>query len=108
MINEGGADVNAPGEHLPIVKSLRRYRGDNDIIEMLLRKGADPNKIYRGWNGMMQAIENGDLEIVKLLSKRAGVDLDVKDELGRSVVDMAAERHWDEAVDVLRKASIKR
>lgn len=35
----GNADINAPGEHLPIVKALCRYHGeDTEIIELLMRE----------------------------------------------------------------------
>jgi ankyrin repeat protein len=103
LLDVAGVDVNAPGEHLPIVKALRRYHGENDteIMELLLNHGADPNKMYRGWNGIMQALENGDADILKFLSRKAGVDLKVKDEMGRTVVEMAASRGWDEAVQIL-------
>ncbi|KAJ3479803.1 hypothetical protein NLG97_g8225 [Lecanicillium saksenae] len=69
---------------------------------MLLEKGADPNKMYRGWNGIMQALENGDLEMLKKLATAAGVDLEVRDELNRTVVEIARSRKWEEAVSVLR------
>ncbi|KAF5254526.1 hypothetical protein FANTH_784 [Fusarium anthophilum] len=103
LINEGGADINAPGEHLPVVKALRRYRGDSEILEFLLEHGADPNKVYRGWSGVMQAVENGDEKILRLLGEKAGFDLDVKDELDRSVTEIAASRGWDEAVQILKE-----
>lgn len=102
LISEGGADVNSPGEHLPVVKALRRFRGeDTEMLELLLEKGADPNKMYRGWNGIMQAVENGDLEVLKLIVNKCGVDLEVRDDLGHSVTEIAASRGWDEAVGVL-------
>ncbi|EKJ72834.1 hypothetical protein FPSE_06880 [Fusarium pseudograminearum CS3096] len=106
LINEGGADINAPGEHLPVVKALRRYRGDGEILEFLLEHGADPNKLYRGWNGVMQAVENGDEQILRLLGEKAGFDLDVKDELDRSATEIAASRGWEEAVDILQQYAI--
>ncbi|OAA35052.1 ankyrin repeat domain containing protein [Metarhizium rileyi] len=102
LINEGGADVNAPGEHLPIVKALRRCATeDPEVIDMLLEKGADPNKMYRGWNGIMQALENGDADILKKLAQKSGVDLNVKDEMGRTVTEIAISRRWEEGVDIL-------
>ncbi|KAH7313771.1 ankyrin repeat-containing domain protein [Stachybotrys elegans] len=108
LLNEGGADVNSPGEHLPIVKALRRFRGQGtEMLELLLDKGADPNKVYRGWNGMMQAVENGDADVLQLLCDRVGVDLEVKDELGRTVTEIAASRGWEEAVAILIKGRLR-
>ncbi|WQF88440.1 Putative ankyrin repeat-containing domain superfamily [Colletotrichum destructivum] len=102
LIEEGGADVNAPGEHLPIVKAVRRCRGDDtDILEMLLRKGADANKLYRGWNAVMQAVENGDAKLLKLLVAAGGVDLEARDDAGRTVMEIAAGRGWEESVGII-------
>ncbi|KFH47758.1 Ankyrin-like protein [Hapsidospora chrysogenum ATCC 11550] len=105
----GNADVNAPGEHLPIVKALRRYHGeDTDMIELLLDHGADPNRIYRGWNAVFQAVENGDMNVLRLLvEKGGGVDVEVMDEMGRTAVEMASQRGWDEAVEVMREGRIR-
>ncbi|KAH0494639.1 hypothetical protein TgHK011_001254 [Trichoderma gracile] len=108
LITDGGADLNAPGEHLPIVKAVRRCRGDDtEILEMLLDKGADPNKVYRGWNAFMQAVENGDMRILKLLSSKFSVDLEVKDDQGRSVIDIASSRGWEEAVNILLEGNFR-
>ncbi|KAI3553469.1 hypothetical protein CABS01_12057 [Colletotrichum abscissum] len=102
LIEEGGADINAPGEHLPIVKAVRRCRGDDtDILELLLRHGADVNKIYRGWNAIFQAVENGDAKVLKLLVGAGGVDLDAKDDAGRTVMEIAAGRGWEESVGII-------
>ncbi|CAL3967760.1 hypothetical protein PZA11_003977 [Diplocarpon coronariae] len=102
LLNTAGADVNAPGEHLPIVKALRRFHGeDTQVLLWLLEKGADPNRLYRGWNGIMQAVENGDADVLRLLAKKSGVDLEVRDDLGHTVVEMASSRGWDEAVQIL-------
>ncbi|KAI8315033.1 putative ankyrin repeat protein [Colletotrichum sp. SAR11_59] len=102
LIHEAGADINAPGEHLPIVKAVRRCRGDDtDILEMLLRNGADANKMYRGWNAIMQAVENGDAKILKILVEACGVDLEARDEAGRTVMEIAAGRGWEESVGII-------
>ncbi|KIW17124.1 hypothetical protein PV08_04315 [Exophiala spinifera] len=102
LLDEAGADVNAPGEHLPIIKAIRRFRGDTEIIEMLLARGADINLMYRGWNAILQAVENGDATVLQTLVEHGGtVDLDAKDESGRTVVEIVEERGWDEAVTIL-------
>lgn len=72
---------------------------------MLLRKGADPNRLHRGWNAVMQAVENGDANILKLFSASTGIDLSAKDDTGRTVMEIAEGRGLDEAVgNVLRGA----
>lgn len=73
LLDEGGADANAAGEHLPLVKAIRRCDdGDFSMIELLLEKGADPNKCYRDWNAVMQAIEDRDLRLLQLLIEKGG------------------------------------
>lgn len=103
--NGGGADVNAPGEHLPIVKALRRFGGDDtSILEQLLERGANPNKIYRGWNAMFQAVELADIDVLRLLKEKGGgIDLAATDETGKTVLEMAVQRGWDEGVELLRQ-----
>lgn len=105
LLEEAGADVNAPGEHLPIVKALRRLHGaDTEIVELLLKHGADPNKIYRGHNAYIQAIENGDPDILKILIDKAGVDFNVKDDSGMTIIEIAEHRGWEEGRQMLLAA----
>ncbi|KAJ5876299.1 uncharacterized protein N7529_001883 [Penicillium soppii] len=103
LLGEGHADPNAPGEHLPLVKAIRRCDdGDFSMIELLLEKGADPNKCYRDWNAIMQAIEDRDLKLLRLLIEKGGsVDLERKDETGQTVLDMAEASGWPEGVRLL-------
>ncbi|KAI0968908.1 ankyrin repeat-containing domain protein [Xylaria arbuscula] len=102
LLDEAGADPNSPGEHLPIVKALRRYEPpDTEIIEMLLRKGADPNKVYRGHSAIIQAVEMGDSLILRLLIEKWGVDLDAIDDSGRTPLEIADMRGWEEGKDIL-------
>ncbi|KAJ5242648.1 uncharacterized protein N7469_000975 [Penicillium citrinum] len=108
LLEEGGADPNAPGEHLPLVKAIRRCDdGDLSMIELLLEKGADPNKCYRDWNAIMQAIENRDMILLRLLVEKGGsVDLSKKDETGQTVLDMAETSGWREGSKLLIENSI--
>ncbi|KAK8079566.1 hypothetical protein PG997_007384 [Apiospora hydei] len=102
LLDEAHADVNAPGEHLPIVKALRRYEdGDTEIVEMLLAAGADPNKIYRGHSAFIQAVENGDAHVLQLLVDRCGVDLHAKDDNDMTILEIARSRGWEEGSVIL-------
>jgi len=103
LLDEAGADVNSPGEHLPIIKAIRRCRGEEtEIIEMLLAKGADINLMYRGWNAVLQAVENGNSKILRLLVERGGgVNMQAANDSGETVMDVVASRGWDEALDIL-------
>lgn len=104
LLDEAGADINAPGEHLPIVKAIRRYRGgDLDIMEMLLDRGVDINKMYRGWNSVLQAVESGNAKILRLLDEKGGgINLQVKDEdSGKTAEEIMIEAGWEEAYQSL-------
>jgi ankyrin repeat protein len=102
LLDVAGADPNAPGEHLPMVKALRKYKGDKEIIQMLLARGSSINLMHRGWNPVLQAVENGDAEILKLLIDMGGpVDLQVVNEDGRPVIDIITERGWEEGLALL-------
>lgn len=105
LVDEAGADVNAPGEHLPLIKAIRRNTDPNhtQVIEFLLERGADINLVYRGWNAVMQAVEKGDPGILKLLIEKGnGIDLQVVDpETGSTVLEYVKHRGWQEGVDML-------
>ena len=103
LLDEADADPNQPGEHLPLVKALRRLLpGDTEILQMLLTRGADINKMHRGWNAVLQAVENGDADVLKLLIEKGNpVDLQAVDESGRLVVDIVTERGWEEGLTLL-------
>jgi len=107
LVDEAGADVNSPGEHLPLIKAIRRRTvpNDNEVIEYLLSRGADINLIYRGWNAIMQAIEKGDKKLVHLLVEKGnGIDLQVSDpDSGQTVYEMIQDRGWSEGIEMLMK-----
>jgi len=103
LLDEANADPNSPGEHLPLVKALRRLLpGDTEVLQMLLTRGADINKMHRGWNAVLQAVENGDADILRLMIEKGGsVDLQALDESGRPVIDIVTERGWEEGLALL-------
>jgi ankyrin repeat protein len=104
LVDEAGADVNTPGEHLPIIKAIRRHREEDlSYIEHLCDNGADVNLMYRGYNAVLQAVENGDVEILRCLAAkgRPGPDLDVRDDSGRTIREILHERELEEEEEIL-------
>lgn len=93
LLDEAGADPNSPGEHLPIIKAVRRHRENYlSYVKHLLVKGADINLMYRGWNAVLQALDKGDTEILRLLAELGTPAVNARDEDGNSVLDMIRER----------------
>ncbi|RDW84112.1 ankyrin repeat domain-containing protein [Aspergillus mulundensis] len=102
---DNGADVNEPGEHLPLVKAIRRLEGgDLSMVRLLLERGADPNLCYRGWSAVMQAVEDRDSGVLGVLVRGRRVDLGQTDDGGRSVLEMAEGAGWEEGVRMLKGA----
>ena len=73
-------------------------------LHRLLVKGADINLMYRGWNAVLQALDNGDMKILQLLATKGHPDLTARDEHGRSVQDIMQERGLEEEMQVLLSA----
>ncbi|KAM0712545.1 hypothetical protein Q7P37_011642 [Cladosporium fusiforme] len=106
LLDEAGADPNSPGEHLPIIKAIRRHRADDlSYIQHLLERGADMNLMYRGWNAVLQALENGETEVFKLLAASGNPDVDAQDENGRTVLEIMQERGMREELEILLEGS---
>ena len=102
LLDEAGADPNQPGEHLPIIKAIRRHRADDlSYIQHLIERGADMNLMYRGWNAVLQALENGETQVFKLLAESGNPDLTARDEEGRSVIDIMQERGMKDELEIL-------
>ncbi|KAK5735461.1 hypothetical protein LTR17_008159 [Elasticomyces elasticus] len=120
LLDEAGADPNSPGEHLPIIKAIRRHR-ENDLsyIKHLIASGADINLMYRGWNGtynptscsrleasraactVLQALDKGDTQTLRLLADLGTPDLTARDEDGNSVLEIMRERDMKEEERIL-------
>ena len=106
LLDEAGADPNSPGEHLPIIKAIRRHR-ENDLsyIKHLITRGADINLMYRGWNAVLQALDKGDTLTLRLLAEMGTPDLEARDEDGNSVLEIMRERGMKEEERILTGGS---
>lgn len=102
LLDEAGADPNLPGEHLPIIKAIRRHREDDlSYVKHLLAKGADINLMYRGWNAVLQALDKGDTGVLRILAELGTPDLTARDEDGDTVLEIMQLRGMKEEEQIL-------
>jgi ankyrin repeat protein len=80
-------------------KSEEEYQ----IVEMFLSYGADPNIAHKtaGSIPLMAAAYKGDMRLVKLFLEY-GVDPNLKDNQGRTALDMAIKKQQQEVIDLLQ------
>lgn len=104
LLLEKGADVNNPGETLPLIMAARFATKPDDKEErlklLLERKELDVNAKWKGRTALMEACDNGSVVNVRLLLKR-GADVNLTDTVGKSAMDIAANKGWDEIVGLL-------
>ncbi len=133
LLLERGADANLGNYngYTPLLIASRN--GREDIIDVLIEKGADINKANEknGWTALMEAawwrrseafktlierkassdsynnammfgVERGNLDVIQLLLDK-GVDVNLHDERGRSLLEIAVESgHIDVAATLIR------
>ncbi len=78
--------------------------GSNEIVELLITKGADVNakEEEEGWTPLFAAVGDGYKKIIELLIAN-GADVNAKDDVGDTPLDMAIGLEQQETVDLLRK-----
>ncbi|HDP37189.1 MAG TPA: DUF4412 domain-containing protein [Candidatus Atribacteria bacterium] len=80
-------------------KSEEEYQ----IIEMFLSHGADPNIAHKtaGTTPLIQAVFKADVRLVKLFLEH-DADPDLKDNQGRTALDIAKKKNYQEVIDLLQ------
>ena len=116
LLLDAGADVNIDiplGESEDIfdpwsneycsVLSLASYRGYNDIVKLLLKKGANVNEIKKKRNGLFEASERGHYDTMELLIQ-AGADVNAEcciNQENETALLVAIRTGFYEGVDLL-------
>jgi len=99
-----GAKVDARARDGTTALSHVAFSGRADIAELLLRAGANPDQVGRQQDApILIATRARNTQIVKLLVQYKA-DLEATDLTGRTALDMAEERHYNDLVSVLRSA----
>ena len=74
------------------------YRGHTDIVLFLLSKGVDPDR------ALPYAAKGGHVEIVKILLEQPTINVNAKDDYGRTALDRAVSNRHDECAELIRAA----
>jgi ankyrin repeat protein/beta-lactamase regulating signal transducer with metallopeptidase domain len=108
LLVANGADIHARlGGQGPTKLHMACTAGDKDLVEFVLRQGADVNlKLRDGRTPLMQAAREGHTDIVKLLIAHSAV-VNVSDNRGRTALALAEQRNHTEIVELLKKHGAK-
>ena len=107
---EKGADANTvceiENEHTDIASTPlmnAAYRGNTNIINMLLENGADINYTTDfGMTALMMAASFNQFEAAKVLLEN-NADTSITDEYGRTALDLAKSEDYKDIVELLEK-----
>lgn len=110
VILDYGLNVNTQNglDSTPLDFALKYRSKDLDlrVVRLLLARGADPN--VPAWDGtpLHRASQSGRIEIVRLLVER-GASIEVRDNQGRTPMDVASGEQRDEIVKLLLEHRVK-
>jgi len=99
-----GADVNAVDRLHKNAMTYAAGEGRTEIVTLFLAKGVDPNAVYQNdLTALMWAAGNGKPATVRVLLA-AGAKTGLKDNRGKTALDMAREAKYAEVVALLEKS----
>ena len=103
---DGGAHVNQETGRGTAL-SVASRSGDVEMITMLVERGAHINHMTRGGTSpLMEAVLGNHPEAVRTILRGAGADASLKDNEGRTALDLAQEKQHSECVWVLAQEEI--
>ncbi len=102
LLNAPGLEVDTASEFGETALMLASFKGDMELVQTLLAKGASVNRVG-GWTPLHYAATQGHDEIVKLLLEK-GARVNVQTAAGVTPLYMAARKPSRQVVMTLLKA----
>jgi ankyrin repeat protein len=105
ILIDAGADVNEQDQNGVTVLIAAACRGSNQLVDILLRLGAEVNATMEasGRTALACAVMNEQIETVRLLIE-AGADLEIADKQGNTPLMTAKSTGSEEIIELLKEA----
>jgi ankyrin repeat protein len=81
--------------------NIAAMKGHFETIELLLKEGADPNRLFAGSPAIVQSGYHGHIKCVQLMMEEGNGNIDVQDTNGFTTLAHAVEKYHDEIVPYL-------
>ncbi|XP_071084414.1 ankyrin repeat domain-containing protein 50-like isoform X2 [Haliotis cracherodii] len=95
-------DINSRGGRSQTPVMMAAWRGHRDVVELLVSEGADVSLVDEDGNNTLHwACIGGDVETVKCVLSLNVVDIDARNNDGRTAADMARDEGHQEVVKLL-------
>ncbi len=88
--------------------NIAAAKGHVETIQLLLKEGADPNRIFAGTPAIVQSGYHGHLKCLQLMVEEGNGNVDVQDKNGFTTLTHAVEKKHDEMVPYLIECGANR
>ena len=97
-----GVDINAKNESGYTRLMNEIYKGNAEIVHLLLEQGADPDVVdYDGWTAITRAVAGGHVEMLKALLKKSKVDVNAQYGNNNTLLSLAVLNGHIDVVKIL-------
>ncbi|XP_046582783.1 ankyrin repeat-containing protein DDB_G0279043-like [Haliotis rubra] len=108
ILDLGQVDINCRGEwsQTPVMEAAER--GHREVVELLLSRGADVSLVdVVGYNTLYLACSGGDVGTVEVILSQDGVDVNARNNDGKTAADVARDRGHHQLVDLLESRAAR-
>ncbi|MEL6986457.1 MAG: ankyrin repeat domain-containing protein [Bacteroidota bacterium] len=98
---DSGVDIDGIGSNGFTPLMMATHSDESEIVEFLIKKGADVNIVHNGWTALIEAADENSLSSMKLLLK-AGANIHYYHNRGkRTAISMAASEGFPDCLELL-------
>jgi len=99
LLIENGVEIKVKGSEFYLFRAIEKDQ--KEILDILIKKGADPNSIMYDLSVLMYSVKLGKKEIVKMLLKNPNIDINLQNSEGFTALMFAALNGQKEIVQFL-------